>query len=157
MPGDDAAASISIQERFNPSGMCYGCGPANPVGLHLRSYPEDDEVVADVIIPATHENGYGIANGGVVTTLLDCHTGAVLVNEMRGYDWSEHPPFLTFHLDVSLQRPTPIETPVRIVGRLEERRSTELIVTAEIYDNTGKVTAGMRAGWRPVLRVLRRL
>jgi acyl-coenzyme A thioesterase PaaI-like protein len=152
--GDVEAGTLSIQERYNPQGTCYGCGPANPVGLHLRSYPDGDAVVADVVIPATHENGYGIANGGIITTLLDCHTGAVLVHEIKGYDWAEHPPFLTFHLDVSLQRPTPIESPLRIVGRLEERRSTELIVAAEMLDDAGTATARMRAGWRPVLRRL---
>ncbi len=154
MGGDSEARGQSIQERFNPAGRCYGCGPANPIGLHLRSFPVGDDVVADILIPATHENGYGIANGGIVTTLLDCHTGAVLVHEIRGYDWADHPPFLTYHLDVSLQRPTPVETPLRMAGRLVERRSTELVVTAEIVDGDGKVTAAMRAGWRPVLRKL---
>ncbi len=145
---------LSIQERFNPDGMCFGCGPANPVGLHLRSYPGTSDVTASVVLPGTYENGYGIANGGIVTTLLDCHTGAVLVNELNGYNWAEHPPFLTYHLDVSLQRPTPIEVPVTLAGRLVERRSTELVVEAEIRDMAGKVTATMRAGWRPVLRRL---
>ncbi len=153
---DDArgSGSLSIQELTYPEGMCYGCGPANPIGLHLRSFPEGDTVVADVVIPASHQNGYGIANGGVVTTLLDCHTGAVLVNELHGYDWTGPPPFLTFHLDVGLKRPTPIETPLRITGHLAERKSVELVVAAEIIDPDGKTTATMRAGWRPVLRRL---
>ncbi len=154
MTGDGAAPLLSIQERFNPQGTCYGCGPANPAGLQLRSFPAGDDVVADILIPAVYENGYGIANGGVVTMLLDCHTGAVLVNDLRGYDWAEHPPFLTYHLDVSLKRRTPVDAPLRIVGRLVERRSTELVVGAEIIDGDGKTTASMRAGWRPVLRRL---
>lgn len=147
---DDA----SIQERFNPDGMCFGCGPANPIGLRLRSFPHGNDVVATAVIPATHENGYGIANGGIVTTLLDCHTGAVLVNELHGYDWAAHPPFLTSHLDVTLRRPTPVDVPVSLAGRLVERRSTELIVEAEIVDPDGRITATLRAGWRPVLRRL---
>jgi acyl-coenzyme A thioesterase PaaI-like protein len=110
--------------------------------------------MATVIVPPEYENGYGMANGGIVTTLLDCHTGAVLVHELNGYDWAQHPPFLTSHLDVSLKRPTPIEAPVTLGGRLLERRSTELIIEAEIRDMAGRVTATMRAGWRPVLRRL---
>ncbi|HSF86181.1 MAG TPA: PaaI family thioesterase [Acidimicrobiia bacterium] len=152
----EASGTTSIQEQHNPEGMCFGCGPANPVGLGLRSFPDGEVVTADVVIPATHENGYGIANGGVVTTLLDCHTGAVLVNELHGYDWAEHPPFLTYRLDVALSRPTPVETPVRLVGRLVERKSTELVVEAEIIGPDGKTTAKLRAGWRPVLRALTR-
>ncbi len=154
MSGEGGAEGRCIQELFHPAGRCFGCGPANPVGLGLRSFPSGDEVVATVTVPAIYENGYGIANGGIVATLLDCHTGAVLVNELRGYDWSEHPPFLTYRFDVSLRRPTPIETPLRIAGRIAERRSTEIVVEAEIRDPDGETTASIRAGWRPVLRRL---
>ena len=154
MAGDAGESDLSIQQRFNPEGMCFGCGPANPAGLHLRSFSAGEVVVAEVVIPSRYQNGYGIANGGVVTMLLDCHTGAVLVDELHGYDWADHPPFLTYHLDVSLNRPTPLETPLRIEGRLAERRSTELVVAAEIIGPDGKATATIRAGWRPVLRRL---
>lgn len=145
---------LSIQERLNPNGTCYGCGPASPDGLHLRSFVDGDDVVATVVVPSKMENGYGIVNGGIVTMILDCHTAAVVVDTIKGFDWEHHPPFLTSHLDVSLRRPTPIETPLLVVGRLVERRSTELVVEAEIRRPTGEVTAQLIAGWRPVLRKL---
>jgi acyl-coenzyme A thioesterase PaaI-like protein len=147
---------LSIQEMLNPQGMCFGCGPANPIGLRLRSFVEGDDVVARVHLSPDHQNGYGIANGGIVATLLDCHTGAVLISELNGYDWLQHPPFLTYHLDVSLKRPTPVDTPITLHGRLAERKSVELLVDAEIRDPDGEVTASIRAGWRPVLRRLPR-
>lgn len=145
---------LSIQERILPDGMCYGCGPANPDGLHLRSYAEGDEVVAQVVIPHSMENGYGIANGGIVTMVLDCHTGAVVADSLTGYDWADHPPFLTSSLNVSLLRPTPLDTLLTVVGRLAERRSTELLTEAEIIAPDGRTTANLVAGWRPVLRKL---
>jgi acyl-coenzyme A thioesterase PaaI-like protein len=145
---------LSIQERLNPNGTCYGCGQANPEGLGLRSYVEGDEVVARVAVPAKMENGYGIVNGGIVTMVLDCHTAAVVVETLKGSDWEHQPPFLTSHLEVSLRRPTPIETSLTVVGRLVERRSTELLVAAEIRRPDGEVTAQLTAGWRPVLRKL---
>lgn len=145
---------LSIQERLNPNGTCYGCGQANPDGLRLRSYVEGDEVVARVVVPAKMENGYGIVNGGIVTMVLDCHTAAVVVETVKGFDWEHHPPFLTSRLEVSLRRPTPIETPLTVAGRLVERRSTELLVTAEIRRPDGEITAELTAGWRPVLRKL---
>ena len=144
----------SIQERILPEGMCYGCGPANPQGLHLRSFAYDDEVVASVVIPASMQNGYGIANGGIVTMVLDCHTGAVVADALGDFDWATHPPFLTSSLNVSLLRPTPLDVPLAVTGRLAERRSTELVAEAEIVGPDGRVTASIVAGWRPVLRRL---
>ena len=34
---------VSLQERDAPLGQCFGCGPANPDGLHIRSFPSPDE------------------------------------------------------------------------------------------------------------------
>jgi len=37
----------SIQETYAPNMACFGCGPANEKGLHIRSFPQGDEVVAE--------------------------------------------------------------------------------------------------------------
>jgi acetolactate synthase-1/2/3 large subunit len=37
----------SLQERYAPRSTCYGCGPANMRGLHIRSFESGDEVVAE--------------------------------------------------------------------------------------------------------------
>jgi hypothetical protein len=37
----------SLQEKYAPGNACFGCGPANPDGLHIRSFPEGDQVVAE--------------------------------------------------------------------------------------------------------------
>src|SRR5262249_2270545 len=63
---------LSIQEGLYPSLMCYGCGPANPDGLHLRSFREDDLTVAEFVPRAAHDNGFGFVNGGIIATVLDC-------------------------------------------------------------------------------------
>ena len=39
--------SPSLQERHAPHNACWGCGPANPEGLRIRSFPEGDAVVAE--------------------------------------------------------------------------------------------------------------
>ena len=28
----------SLQETYAPKSVCFGCGPANPEGLHIRSF-----------------------------------------------------------------------------------------------------------------------
>lgn len=38
--------SQSLQERFSPASVCFGCGPANALGLRIRSFEEGEAVVA---------------------------------------------------------------------------------------------------------------
>ena len=37
----------SLQERYAPHSICFGCGPANEKGLRIRSLPEGEVVVAE--------------------------------------------------------------------------------------------------------------
>lgn len=59
--------------------MClYGywfddAGPAHPDGLYLESKRIRDGLEATILIPATYCAFPGIVNGGIVTTLMDCH------------------------------------------------------------------------------------
>jgi hypothetical protein len=72
------AMRASLQDQWIPDSTCFGCGPANANGLRLRSFPSDEGVVAEWH-PEPHHNAHpGILCGGVIGTLLDCHTGAAL-------------------------------------------------------------------------------
>ena len=50
---------------------CFGCGPANPRGLRLKSYVGDGCVTATFMPWPEHDNGLGFLNGGIIATLLD--------------------------------------------------------------------------------------
>ena len=39
----------SVQERYAPENICFGCGPANPKGLRIRSFQEGDTLVAETV------------------------------------------------------------------------------------------------------------
>ena len=144
----------SLQQRFAPESVCFGCGPANPRGLHIRSYPrqgeggegdEGDEVVAD-FQPEPHQHAFdGVLNGGMLGTLFDCHsnwTAAYHLMQRRGSD--SPPPTVTADLHVRFMRPTPIDRPVRlrahVVDSTDDRATVE--ATAE---SDGAVTASCRA------------
>ena len=62
----------SIQETYAPNLACFGCGPANPKGLHVRSFAEGDEVVAEWQPSKEYEAFEGMLSGGIIGTLLDC-------------------------------------------------------------------------------------
>jgi acyl-coenzyme A thioesterase PaaI-like protein len=76
-----------VQGTAFPDGECFGCGPRNPIGFRLRSLVRGDEVTAEWTAQPHHAANAGVLCGGVIGTLLDCHTGAAVwwwVNQRHG-------------------------------------------------------------------------
>jgi acyl-coenzyme A thioesterase PaaI-like protein len=150
----------SLQERYAPASVCFGCGPANPIGLHIRSFDapgrpdrvRDDEsgagdweTVADWTSPPDHDAFPGVLNGGIVSALLDCHgnwTAATHLMRRRGID--APPTTVTADLHVKLRRPTPSARPVHLRARVVEADGERATVEAELLSD-GEVTATARA------------
>lgn len=136
----------SLQERFAPEGRCFGCGPANGLGLRIRSFEADDgTVVADWQARHDHEAFDGFVNGGILGTLIDCHSNwtAIAALLARG-GGSVAPSTVTAEYSVRFRRPTPSDRPLRLVGRAvdvaEDRVTVE--TTIEVH---GTATAIGRA------------
>src|SRR6185436_6920529 len=82
----------SIQETYAPNLACFGCGPANEKGLHIRSFPQGDEVVAD-FQPETYQEAFpGVLSGGIIGTLLDCHCNWTATWHLMKRSGLDHPP-----------------------------------------------------------------
>ena len=64
---------ISLQDRFAPKLICFGCGPANEKGLRIKSFVDEDRVIAEFQPKEWHQAFEGMLNGGIIGTLLDCH------------------------------------------------------------------------------------
>ena len=111
---------LSIQESLYPTLTCFGCGHANPDGFHLRSYRRGDEVVARFTSLPAHDNGFGFLNGGIITTVLDCHGAALVMQEAADRGWEAEPgapiPFITAGIDVRFLRPTPLAAEVELIA-----------------------------------------
>jgi len=133
-----------VQEVHAPQNHCFGCGPANPKGLRIRSFEEGDELVAEWTPQPHHEAFDGILNGGIIGTLLDCHsnwTAAMYLMKKRGAD---HPPCtVTSEFHVRLTRVTPSGQPLRIRARVVESAGDRATTEAEI-ESGGKTTATCR-------------
>ena len=66
----------SLQDRYGPESICFGCGPANRQGLRIKSRLAPDnpeETVCDWTPEKHHEAFEGFLSGGIIGTLLDCH------------------------------------------------------------------------------------
>lgn len=52
-------------------GMCFACGPNNPIGLKLEFAFEGNKYVARFIPLSEHQGYDNITHGGIIGTLLD--------------------------------------------------------------------------------------
>ena len=142
---------LSIQEELYPELTCFGCGHANPDGLHLRSYRDGELTVAEFTSGPEHDNGFGFLNGGIISTVLDCHTAAVVTWEATRRGWwtagSDSLPFITAGFDVRFLRPTPLAAPVALSAVPASVDESEVVVDAELLAE-GKTRATLRARWR---------
>jgi Uncharacterized protein, possibly involved in aromatic compounds catabolism len=140
-------AGASLQERYGAHTICFGCGPANPDGLHIRSFPEPDsagQVIAEWQPQPRHEAFPGVLNGGIIGTLLDCHsnwTAAYHLMKARGAD--RPPTTVTADYHVQMLKPTPTEGPVRLRAKVVDSTEDRATVEATLEAN-GVVTATCR-------------
>jgi acyl-coenzyme A thioesterase PaaI-like protein len=138
------AAIPSIQQRFAPDSRCFGCGPANELGLRLESRPGGDGLVASWMPAGHHEAFDGVLNGGIIGALLDCHsnwTAAWTLMSRRGAD--RPPVCVTADYHVRLFRPTPTDRPVVLTSKIVEATDERVTVESTLR-SAGNVTASCR-------------
>ena len=111
--------SQSLQEKYAPRNACFGCGPANPDGLHIRSFPRGDEVVAEWQPEKKYEAFPGVLNGGIIGTLLDCHCNwTAAYHLMKRAKVDQAPCTVTAEYAIKLIRPTPTSGPVHLSAKI---------------------------------------
>lgn len=124
---------------------CYGCGRLNEDGLQIKSYWDGDETVAVFTPRPCHTAVPGFVYGGLIASLIDCHgtgTAAAAAYRSRGREMDTEPAlrFVTASLQVDYLRPTPIEGPLELRGRIEEIKERKVVVT-ETLSAGGEICA----------------
>ncbi len=134
----------SLQERYAPSSICFGCGPANPKGLRIRSLPEGDEVVCHWTPEAHHEAFPGMLNGGITGALLDCHSNWTAAWHLMRQGGLDAPPCtVTAEYAVKLRRPIPSGAEVTLRAKVVESSDDRATIEATL-EAGGKVCATCR-------------
>ena len=112
----------SLQEQYAPQNVCFGCGPANPDGLHIRSFAQGDEVVAEWMPQKKYEAFAGVLNGGIIGSLLDCHCNwTAAYHLMKQAQADQVPCTVTAEYSIKLLRPTPLRARTRRPGTTSTR------------------------------------
>lgn len=141
----------SLQEKYAPHGICFGCGAQNDQGLHIKSYPAEDGVdgSGDVVAefrPEPYQQAFpGVVNGGIIGALLDCHSNwTATYYLMKKTGQSEAPCTVTADYAIKLLRPTPSDAVLHLKARVVESPSEDrAVVEAELIAND-KVCATCR-------------
>jgi len=116
---------------------CYGCGRLNEHGLQLKSYWEGDESVAVIQPQPYHTAIPGFVYGGLLASIIDCHgtgTASAAAYRAENREMGSLPPlrFVTASLHVDFMRPTPIEGPLEVRGKVKEIKPRKVVVAAEV-------------------------
>jgi acyl-coenzyme A thioesterase PaaI-like protein len=107
----EALAGLPEQAAATPFHRCFGCGPAHPDGLHVRSFRTDGGVVSPIVIAGRWEGPPGAAHGGIVAAYLDEVLGAAVAAATRRAS-------VTGELTVRYVAPVPTEAPLLGRGRV---------------------------------------
>lgn len=109
---------------------CFGCGKANPIGLHLEFLlAEDGSVVCKAAIPDTYEGPVGYVHGGIIATLLDETMSKAI--RARGYT------AMTRHMEVDYLRPVPSGAAIRLEGHITHNEGRKHWAQARILSSDG--------------------
>ncbi|MBI1746674.1 MAG: PaaI family thioesterase [Acidobacteria bacterium] len=137
-------AEQSLQEKYSPQGICFGCGPANPKGLRIRSCVRGDVVIAQWQALPHHEAFPGVLNGGIIGALLDCHSNWAAAWRLMLESGADRPPCtVTAEYAVKLLRPTPSHEPVELSAKVVELKNDRAVVEA-VLAAKGKTCATCR-------------
>ncbi len=113
---------------------CFGCGPANPHGLHLEFYlSTDGTVVSMPTLPDSFEGPPGHLHGGIIATLLD----EAMSKSLRTHGLLA----MTRHMEINYLRPVPTMKPLRIEARRTHYEGKKQYVQAHILSTDGETLA----------------
>jgi acyl-coenzyme A thioesterase PaaI-like protein len=114
---------LAFQDQGSVS-HCHGCGADNPKGLQIKSYWDGDEAVADWKAQPHHCGGSKeIVNGGIVATLIDCHSLNLAIAhayraEQRAIGSAPRIGYVTGNLKISYLKPTPLSATIHLRARI---------------------------------------
>ena len=111
----------SLESEAN---RCFVCGPANPIGLHVR-FRLEDEVCRGEFTPGEQHMGYrNVTHGGIVFSLLD--------DVMANWLWLQGEHAFTAKADIRYRAELPVGTPVALEGRCIKRKGRLAVLEGKV-------------------------
>ena len=126
-------SELCLQEQYAPHNACFGCGPANDKGLHVRSFVQGEEVVATWQAKEFHQAFPGMLNGGIIGSLLDCHCNWTAAWHLMVSNQLTSPPCtVTADYSIKLLRPTPLDGVIHLRAWVESSTEERATIKGEL-------------------------
>lgn len=106
---------------------CFGCGPQHDIGLRVRTFSADGQILSPILIPRRFEGPPGAAHGGIVAAYLDEVLAGAAVNHTGRL-------YVTGELTVRYLKGAPLERPLLGRGRAVLDSGKYLDLEAAIED-----------------------
>jgi uncharacterized protein (TIGR00369 family) len=124
--------AMTEPEGGNP---CFGCGDANPRGMHLR-FDRDEQrqrIVGKFRLGPEYQGASGFVHGGIIATVLD----EVMSKVSRFFDVRA----VTAELTVEYLKPVRVGDELAVEGFNTRREGRQLYHEGEIRDAAGTLLA----------------
>lgn len=145
--------TVAIQDTYGDRFQhCWGCGPKNDKGLHMKSYPtEDGEKVVCQVRPDEKYTGGVPFNlfGGMIAMIFDCHgtaSAAFFNHKNQGLELSKDTVigrYITARLEVDYKKPVPMDEEITVISEIEELTGRKAIVRMTM-EAAGEIRAEAR-------------
>ena len=116
---------------------CYGCGRLNEHGHRIKTYWDGDESLTRFTPSAFHIAVPGFVYGGLLASLIDCHStasaaAAMYRSEAREMDTLPPFRFVTGSLQVRFLKATPLGPELLIRGRVREIDGRKVMIESTV-------------------------
>ncbi len=124
---------------------CFGCGTKNKNGHQLKTYWEGELTISVFRPRPEHTAVPGFVYGGLIASLIDCHStasGSAALFNTDDKKEKYYPRCVTARLCVDYLKPTPIESELKLIGKINEIKGRKVIVKTELYADNEKCAEG---------------
>lgn len=126
--------SQKVTAKQHNSRMCFVCGLKNPAGLKASFFEVENNQLVALFTPCEEHQGYPERmHGGLAATILDETIGRAM-NIQNDEVWG-----VTVEFNARYKKPVPLDTELRVVGRITSENRRLFEGTGEILLPDGEV------------------
>ena len=124
-----------FRESNNGSYLCFGCSPANRIGLKMEFWDNGDEIIAHWMPDKEYQGFHDVLHGGIQATLMD-EAASWLIFSKYGTAG------VTSEMHVKYLRPVAISAgKIIISARMPSEKKRILTIDCKISDGKGNICA----------------